>query len=234
MTALLKRPMLTAASLGFALLVVLDAGDALADTGVATPSPVELIKGVQARYAKVTNFKADFRQVVTRKHLPRPLKKQGVVYFKQPAMMRWDYTQPERVYYISDGDILWTYEPSEKTAMKLRVGDSELYTSLQFLFGRGEIIDSFHLTYRGTQDGWAVVDMVPKRSQANYKTLSLHIDAASFSIRATEIVDPLDNVSRIEFGEPSFTDLKASAFRFQPPEGVTVDDMTHQNIGGQR
>ena len=113
--------MLTAASLGFALLVALDAGDVLADTGVA-PSPVELIKGVQARYAKVTNFKADFRQVVTRNIYHDP-QKQGVVYFKQPAMMRWDYTQPERVY-GPDGDILWTYEPSEKTAMKLRVGDT--------------------------------------------------------------------------------------------------------------
>jgi outer membrane lipoprotein carrier protein len=218
--------------LSFACLLAFAPNQAKAKQAAPDGEAISLIKSVQARYAKIDNFKAEFRQVVTRKHLPRPLKKQGVVYFKQPSMMRWDYTQPERVYYISDGEVMWTYEPSEKTAIKLRVKDSELYASLQFLFGKGAILESFNVTHRGVVQGRNVLDLVPKRSQSNYKKLTLHVDKQSFEIKATEITDPLDNVSRIEFTSASFTDLKSEAFRFNPPNGVTVEDMTLQQGGG--
>jgi hypothetical protein len=47
--------------------------------------------------------------------------------------MRWDYTQPDKVYYVSDGDILWSYEvATDGVVYKMGVRDSELYDSLKF------------------------------------------------------------------------------------------------------
>ena len=201
-----------------------------ANDAADSPDVDTLVDGLQERYAQVTDFKADFRQVVTRKHLPRPLKKSGKVYFKRPGMMRWDYLQPDRVYYISNGEILWSYEPAEKVAYKLAVKESELYSALKFLFGQGDLKRDFIVSnHDGDEAGPAGTKglvLTPKVAQSNYKRLILHIDAATFEIKQTELVDPLDNVSVITFSDSSYELRDPAGFEFTPPKGVKIDDRT--------
>jgi outer membrane lipoprotein carrier protein len=197
-------------------------------SGTAAPQNVSLddaIQGLQTKYETVTDFKATFKQVVKRKHLPRPLKKQGTVYFKKPGMMRWDYAQPDRVYYVSDGEVLWSYQPTEKLVHKLRVKDSELYSALNFLFGQGDLKKEFNIALGGVKDDLVALTLTPKVSQSNYKTLTLHLDPETWEIRVTELIDPLDNVSTVTFIDPTYETLKVSGFKFTPPEGVRVEDL---------
>jgi outer membrane lipoprotein carrier protein len=211
--------MLKAASVALATLLL---------SGTTAPDAVTLdqaVAGLQTKYETVTDFKATFKQVVKRKHLPRPLKKQGTVYFKKPGMMRWDYAQPDRIYYISDGEVLWSYQPDEKLVHKLRVKDSELYSALNFLFGQGDLRQEFNITLGGVKDGLVSLMLKPKVSQSNYKMLTLHLDPATWEIRVTELVDPLDNVSTVSFIAPSYDPLKLSGFKFTPPKGVRVEDL---------
>ena len=201
------------------------AGDARKPSGVTL---AQAVNGVQALYAEVTDFKADFRQVVRRKHLPRPLKKQGTVYFKKPGMMRWDYAQPDKVYYISDGEILWSYQPAESLVYKLRITDSELYSALKFLFGQGNLRDEFDIRLDPPRDGMVNLHLTPKAAQSGYKSLALLVDPATFHIRATELTDPLDNVSHVTFESPTFEPLKAEGFHFEPPDGVRIEDFSRR------
>ena len=191
------------------------------------PSPTldEAIDGLQAKYETVTDFKATFKQVVKRKHLPRPLKKQGTVYFKKPGMMRWDYAQPDRVYYVSDGDILWSYQPSDKLVYMLKVKDSELYSALNFLFGQGNLREQFQIAHGGLNEGLVALKLTPKVPQSNYKSLTLHVSPETWEIRSTELVDPLDNVSTVTFIDPVYEVLKEAGFKFTPPKGVRVEDL---------
>jgi len=198
------------------------------DAPAPEPAPTldQVIDGVQGFYQSVTDFKAEFHQVVRRKHLPRPLRRQGTVYFKKSGMMRWDYTQPDKVLYVSDGSILWAYEPAEKVAHKLRVRGSELYSSLKFLFGQGELRKEFDLSLEPSRDGLLSVRLVPKEPQSGYKSLVLRVDPATWEIRITEMVDPLDTVSEITFKDPAYKALKEAGFRFQPPSGTRVEDLS--------
>ena len=204
---------------------------ALATLLLSTPASAEtltldqVVDGVQSRYEAVTDFKANFKQVVTRKHLPRPLKKQGKVYFKKPGMMRWDYAQPDRIYYISDGEVLWSYQPDDKLVHKLRVKDSELYSALNFLFGQGDLRRDFDITLGEPKEGLVALVLTPKASQTNYKKLTLHVDRKSWEIRVTELVDPLDNVSKVTFSDLTYETLKESGFKFVPPKDVRVEDL---------
>jgi outer membrane lipoprotein carrier protein len=216
------------------------AGSAVAAEPAAVPAsgaPAatldEAIDGVHAFYAKVTDFKARFRQTVTRKHLPRPLKKSGMVYFKKPGMMRWDYTQPDKVYYVSDGEILWSYEPADGVVYKLDVRESELYSALKFLVGQGDLRAEFQVSLEPPRDGLVVLALTPKVGQSNYKTLRLMVAPKTFEIRATELVDPLDNVSHIVFEGPSYEELKTEGFKFKVPKGVRVEDLEGRAAGGQ-
>ncbi|MEE2780347.1 MAG: outer membrane lipoprotein carrier protein LolA [Myxococcota bacterium] len=203
---------------------------AAAESGSAPAAPApsldQVIDGIQGFYGSVTDFKAEFHQVVRRKHLPRPLRRQGMVYFKKPGMMRWDYTQPDKVLYVSDGNILWAYEPAEKVAHKLRVQGSELYSSLKFLFGQGKLREEFDLAIEPARDGLISLRLVPKEPQSGYKSLVLRVDPTTWEIRVTEMVDPLDTVSEITFKGPVYAPLKDAGFRFQPPAGTRVEDLS--------
>ncbi|MGM0575490.1 MAG: outer membrane lipoprotein chaperone LolA [Myxococcota bacterium] len=208
-----------------ALAVMLLAPAAAASVDPGSISQKEAVDGVQHFYESVTDFEARFEQVVKRKHLPRPLDKSGRVYFKKPGMMRWDYTQPDKVYYVSDGDVLWTYQPADRIVYKLPVRDSELYAALRFLFGQGNLREEFDISLQEPKDGLVALELTPKEGQQNYKHLTLYVDPDSFEIRRTELVDPLDNASRITFEDPSYDPLKKEGFEFEPPEGVRVEDL---------
>ena len=184
-----------------------------------------MVEGVQGRYAKVTDFKASFTQTVTRKHLPRPRTNKGKVFFKKPGMMRWDYTAPEKVYYISDGDILWSYQPEDKLAYRMQVKESELYQALKFLFGQGELRKDFNVTLGADRDGHVQLVLDPKVAQSNYKQIRLFVDRKTFDIKTTELVDPLDNVSRVTFDKVTYKELNPKALSFKPPAGVRVEDL---------
>ncbi len=184
------------------------------------------IKGIEAFYSKVTDFKASFSQEVRRAHLALPLKKSGQVFYIKPGKMRWDYTQPEKVYYVSDGDVLWSYEVANKQAIKMNVKDSELYDSLKFVFGEGDLRASLNVLLGSEKDGLRALVLTPKGGQRNYKTLTLWARPATWEIARTELIDPLDNVSVITFTGASYDKLKPEAFQFKPPSGATIQDLT--------
>jgi len=224
-----------AARRGLALgcLVALSSALAVATTFAADPAPAgdavvleRAVSGIQTFYGKVTDFKASFSQEVRRAHLARPLKKSGQVFYIKPGKMRWDYTQPDKVYYISDGDLLWSYEVANKQAIKMDVKDSELYDSLKFLFGEGDLRASFQIALGAEKDGLRAIVLTPKSGQRNYKTLTLWARPATWEIARTELVDPLDNVSVITFTGASYDKLKPEAFQFKPPKGATLQDLT--------
>ncbi len=194
------------------------------------PAPTLTVDDVVARvktvYSKVTDFKASFKQVVKRKHLPRPRKSRGKVFFKAPNMMRWDYLAPEKVYYISDGKVLWSYQPEDKIAYRMSVKKSELYSALKFLFGQGDLKKEFKVKLGKPSKGLIELRLKPKKRQTNYKRLALFVDAKTFQIRKTQIVDPLGNLSTVTFSKPEYKPLNAKAFGFKPPKGVKVEDLT--------
>ena len=194
----------------------------------------QLIDGVEERTGRISNYEAKFHQEVSRKHLPRPLKRSGTVYFKKPGMMRWDYQVPDRVYYISDGQVLWSYEAREKLAYKLPVKNSELYSALKFLFGQGKLREEFTIRQVAASNGLLGLELTPKVPQSGYTKLVLEISPESYDIRSTILFDPIGNESRIRFEDPK-TDkvLKEAAFRFTPPEGVRVEDLTRSGEAGQ-
>ena len=138
----------------------------------------------------------------------------------------------DRVYYVSDGDVLWSYQPADKLAYKLRVKDSELYSALNFLFGQGNIRKEFNVKHEGVKDGLVVLKLTPKVPQSNYKGLTIHVDTKAWEIRTTELIDPLDNVSTVTFVDPIYTELKVAGFKFTPPKGVRVEDLQAQSANG--
>ncbi|MFH1529298.1 MAG: outer membrane lipoprotein carrier protein LolA [Pseudomonadota bacterium] len=190
--------------------------------------PGVLAAGIQSFYREKQDFAAEFSQEIERPNLPdRPLKKRGRVFFKKPGLMRWDYLEPDKVYYISDGEVLWNYIPESALAYKLLVKDSELFYALRFLFGEGDLEKDF-LVSAGAPEGELLrLVLKPRNDEQTFKEVHLLADPATFEIMGTIVIDPADNASRIRFTKLSYTSLKTADFHFEAPKGVRVEDLSN-------
>jgi len=194
---------------------------------VAADELLDLVRAVEGHYAKSTDFSASFEQTVTRSHLPdRPVKKTGNVYFKKPGMMRWDYQKPDRVFYVSDGKILWNYIPESKLAYKLKVEDSDLFYALKFLFGEGSLERDFELSSGGKEGDKRIIVVKPRLSEQNFQELKLFVAPDKPEILETEILDPAGNKSRLVFLKVSDQSLPEKGFKFTPPGDVQIEDLS--------
>jgi outer membrane lipoprotein carrier protein len=218
----------------FSLILLLAAGDAAPAPASAQAKLVRLdlpavVARVQSRYDQAKDFQAHFTQNYSRSVVGRVTVSAGQVRFKKPGRMRWDYDKPEARMFLSNGQFLWLYEPSEKQAFKQDLQTSQLPAALAFLLGKGRIADEFEVAWSsdarfGRPDDYRL-SLRPKQPQATYKSIVFVVDAGDFSVRESVLVDQQGNVNHFVF-----SDLRINAkvsdevFRWSPPAGVRVVD----------
>ncbi len=185
-----------------------------------------LLSKVQALYQRTTDFKASFKQVVRTRSPKRTFTRSGTVWFQRPNRMRWDYQVPDKVHYVSDGDVMWSYDVEEGVAYRLSVKDSELYQALGFLTGTTRLTEAFEgVEQAPTAAGLVPILLTPRQPSSSYQSITLFVDPATGDTRETEVLDPLGNVSHVWFEDPSYGKLPASGFVFTVPDGVRVQDV---------
>jgi len=185
-----------------------------------------ILARVTAFYARTTDFKATFKQVVRTRSPKRTFTRSGTVWFQRPNRMRWDYQVPDKVHYVSDGEVLWSYDVEEAVAYRLPVKDSELYQALGFLTGTNRLAEAFDgVEQAPTASGLVPVVLTPRQPSSSYQSITLFVDAATGETRETEVLDPLGNVSRVRFEEPSYLKLPSTGFTFIVPAGVRVQEL---------
>ena len=67
--------------------------------------------------------------------------------------------------------------------------------------------------------------LTPRQPSSSYQSITLFVDAATGETRETEVLDPLGNVSRVRFEEPSYLKLPSTGFTFIVPAGVRVQEL---------
>ena len=128
----------------FVLALFLAAGPAATTTAPAKPAAgvkpaapsneaAELrsvLEKMQKRYDQAKDFRAKFSQTYSRAVVGRSTVSTGTLSFKKPGRMRWDYEKPEPRMFLSNGQVLWLYEPTEKQAFKQDLKSSQLPAAL--------------------------------------------------------------------------------------------------------
>lgn len=189
-----------------------------------------LVDGVQAFYERNDSFKASFEQSVVRKFRPGGQKatpRKGTAYFLKPGKMRWDYQSPDAVYYISNGDTLWVYEPDQKRAYRGKVQGSRLWDSMKFLFGAAKLREEFNVVMGESTDTYAELLLEPKGGQMDFRQLALRVDPTTFEIRQTRLVDPAGDESVIAFSDAVYAPIKNPEwFEWAPGDDVRVEDLS--------
>lgn len=181
----------------------------------AGPSATEVLAGVQKFYGSIGGVKAKFRQEVTNATFGRTDISDGQVLIKKPGKMRWEYYAKKRKGatkvakdFISNGAYLYVVDYENKQVIKKDLQKNLLPTAITFLYGKGDLAADFtpELDTTGTYGGKSdvVLKLVPKQPSAQYKTLHLVVDAGTFRVRESILVDSAGNKNHFRFYSPDF------------------------------
>jgi outer membrane lipoprotein carrier protein len=201
---------------------------------VPAPPPARLdigavVERVQRRYDGAADFRARFTQTLTSVAMGRKTNSAGTVMFKKPGRMRWDYEKPERATYVSDGGLLWLYEPDDHQAFKQSLKTSQLPAALAFLTGKGKLSAEFDIS-PGDKATYGMagdyrLTLVPKVAEPQVKSILFVVDPRTFDVRESVITDGQGNLNDLTFADIRMgTHLSDTEFHFSPPAGVRVID----------
>jgi outer membrane lipoprotein carrier protein len=189
------------------------------------------VDAIQSRYESVQDFAARFEQVTRPAQLGAgsadPVASRGRVVVAKPARMRWSYETPEPSLVVSDGETLWIYDPAFGEAQRLPVDQGFLSgAAVQFLLGQGDMRRDFDISLDACDAERVQLLLVP-REPASYEKLRVVASPESGDLERTEVHDLLGNVTAVSFHDVEFNrDPPADTFRFVPPEGVSVVDLS--------
>ena len=188
-----------------------------------------VVAEVQKRYDGASDFRARFSQTLTSAAMGRKTSSSGEVAFKKPGRMRWDYEKPEKSTYVTDGGVLWLYEPDDRQAFKQELKTSQLPAALAFLTGKGKLANEFDIAFADKPGygiaGDYVLSLSPKIAEPQVKVILFVVDPKTFDVRESVITDGQGNVNDIVFADIRVnTKIPESQFKFTPPAGVRVID----------
>src|SRR5918995_1442716 len=162
-------------------------------TAQTPPSNAEQFAArVQQRYDTIKDFEADFVQAYEGGVLRTKTTERGTVAIKRPGRMRWVYTKPERKEFISDGNRVYSYLPSDKQVIVAPMPTGQATTPALFLTGKGHLVRDFTPTFTqlpGAAPGNTALNLVPKRSDPDVESLVLVVDTNSLQLRQLVATD---------------------------------------------
>jgi len=193
-----------------------------------TPDLNALIDGVQKKYSRIQGIAADFAQLYQGND-GRTIRESGRLLLKRPAKARWDYAEPERKLFVSDGKSVVFYVLGEIQATKSGIKESaDPQIPFLFLLGRGNLRKDFSRielvsSERPVIAGNVVLRLAPRRAPEEFKQLLVELSPETYEVRRLVIFERsgarmdflLSNV-RENFVAPD------SQFQFTPPPGVTI------------
>ena len=194
-------------------------------------SPQDLQQALQQRYELVLDFSADFTHTYEGGMLRTRLVERGTMLVKRPGRMRWDYLEPERKLFVSDGVQLYSYLPEDRQVIIGRLPhDNAATTPALFLAGAGDFVDDFTAAFDAIQDPPAdsyVLRLTPTRTERDFEFLTLVIDASTLAIVRLISYDLQGGISTFVFSNLQENQgLSDTPFTFEIPPGTDVIDTT--------
>lgn len=186
-----------------------------------------VVQRVQAYYDGIADFRARFVQTRAGGVGLPAAPSEGEVVLSKPGRMRWSYEKPDPSLLVSDGEVVWMYDPLLEEAQRLPAAGGVLTgAAVRFLMGEGDLLSSFRVSAVDCDAEPLVLSLLPK-TDSGYEKLALEVDAERGRVLASTVHDLFGNRTRVAFDEVRVnTSPDDALFRFSPPEGVEVFDLT--------
>lgn len=190
----------------------------------------EVISKVEANYQVIENFKADFIQQSYFIGADEWQESKGSIGYKRPGKMNWQYLAPDEQEFVSDGKIIFWYQPKEKQVMIRNLNSSfSSEVPLSFLLGVGKLTKDFKLENTCESDTGFILKLIPNIKSDSLNEFYLLVEKSNYFPKGARIIDSGGNETKIQFFKVDTTvKLNDSLFKFDAPKGTDIIDQREE------
>jgi len=181
-----------------------------------------LLDRLQKHYQQTKSFSAKFTEEITPAGGAKRARA-GNIYYRKPGQMRWEFTGEDQEIIVSDGKLLYNYQPDLNQVIETPLEQAfKSSATAAFLLGVGNLQRDFDAKAPATQaaDGLKHIVLKPKNGS---DTFEVGIDPATLDIKMLRLTDALGDVTVLTFGDiKRDTPLDDQLFTFIPPAGADI------------
>ncbi len=182
----------------------------------------DVLRRIQRHYRLTDSFSAKFTEEITPVGGIKRVR-EGSVYYRRPGRMRWDFASPQGETVVSDGKLVYSYQPDLNQVIEVPIEQAfKSASATAFLLGIGNIERDFDASLVPSQasDGLVRVKLVPK---AGGDKIQVGLDSKTYDVVTLELTDGIGNVTELHFSDiKTNIGLKESLFVFTTPEGADI------------
>jgi len=145
----------------------------------------------------------------------------GQFFFKKPNLFKWDYLEPSKSQLISDGELLYLYDPDLKQVIISQLKNLG-GVSPAMLLVTPNIENFFEVNIIQDEKGNDWFRVLPHEPEkANFK--EVFINFVQRELKSMKIIDGFNNTTEIEFIKVSLNkNINEAIFLFNTPEDIDV------------
>jgi outer membrane lipoprotein carrier protein len=210
-------------AIALALTVSIPSTAQVAASNASSPSQLKtLIAGLQRHYKETDSFQANFKETLTRIGAP-PHDRSGIIYYQRPGRLHWEFTDPQPETIVSDGSLIYDYDPGLNQVVETPVGNAfKSHGVAAVLLGVGNLSRDFKTSAAASppDDGLGHIVLTPK---GGGDRIELGIDRQTYNIMTLGLKDSLGNRTELQFSAIQRNlPLDAKLFRFTVPAGADI------------
>ena len=189
---------------------------------LAAPAHADAIAKLRAFNADARSLTAEFTQRVLNERMKEVQNNTGYLALERPGRFRWVYKTPNEQILVSDGKVLWLYDPELRQATRRAIGSAMSGTPASLLASDGNVENAYKLSNIGEQGGLDWLEGLPKRNDSGFVRVRIGMNAAG-EPAAMELLDSFGQTIMLKFSKVTRNPrIYPEAFRFEPPAGVDV------------
>ena len=170
---------------------------------------------------EMNSLTGDFKQKVLDQNGATLQEVSGQFFFKKPNLFKWNYLEPSKSQLISDGELLYLYDPDLKQVVISQLKKLGGVSPAMLLVNR-DIKSLFEISIIKDKNGNNWFKAVPQEPEkANFK--EVFINFFQKELKSMRIIDGFDNTTEIQFIKVSLnTDINEAIFLFNTPEDIDI------------
>ncbi len=160
-------------------------------------------KGIEQMAASTTSIKADFKQEKYLSILSNKIDSEGVILFKKPNLLRWEYKSPFEYIIVLNGNEIVIKDQGKVNTFD--IGGSQAFKEVNNLIinsVQGNVLDSeqFHIEYYESETLY-LANLIPKDEKMKQflQGIDIHFDRKDFSVSKVKLIESEGDYTLITF-----------------------------------
>ncbi len=162
-------------------------------------------RGIEQMAANTTSIKANFKQEKYLSILSNKIDSEGVILFKKPNLLRWEYKSPFEYIIVLNGNEIVIKDQEKVNAFD--IGGSQAFKEVNNLIinsVQGNILDNeqFHIEYYESEKLY-LAKLTPKDDKMKQflQGIDIHFDKKDFSVSKVKLIESAGDYTLITFAD---------------------------------